>query len=53
MVKASANRCEAAMKTMFKLLCESCGFSLPEAAGYVGASLDTAKSWSSGRTRGP
>ena len=41
------------MKTMFKLLCESCGFSLPEAANYVGAKLDTAKSWSSGHVRAP
>ena len=41
------------MSTMFKLLCESCGFSLPEAPNYVGAKLDIAKSWFSGRARAP
>jgi hypothetical protein len=41
------------MTTMFKLVCDSCGLSLREAPQFLGAKLDTAKSWSSGRNPAP
>lgn len=37
------------MKTAFALLCDRCGLSQTEAAGFLDARLDTVKSWSSGR----
>lgn len=39
--------------TPFKLLCDRCGLSQREAADFLGARLDTVKSWASGRNRAP
>ena len=41
------------MTTPFKLLCDRCGLSQREAADFLGARLDTVKSWASGRNRAP
>jgi len=41
------------MTTMFKLVCDSCGLSIREAAKFLDVKLDTAKSWSSGRNTAP
>lgn len=48
-----ATAMEVAITTMFKLVCESCGLSVREAAKFLGAKLDTVKSWSSGRNPAP
>ena len=41
------------MTTMFKLVCDSYGLSVREAAKVFDAKPDTAKSWSSGRNPTP
>lgn len=41
------------MTTTFALLCERCGLSSREAAGFLAVRDDTIKSWSSGRRTAP